>query len=157
MNVGDKYLTNIEEIQMTKEKENYLLSSLNEYLSILDNESSTSSAKTPSNVMSRSGVTNPISKTKTKENNLISGNGLIIKSGHSINSDTGIYLVNVDGVSAIVGKIKESTFMLKKFDRVVTEPLQVRRDEDNVYIVRVGEFKCLVDISKDRMGTLIEI
>jgi hypothetical protein len=164
MDVGNKYLTNIEEIKMNKEKESYLLSSLDEYLSILDQEGSSNSTSIQekslhfnpsSKVMSRSGVTNPISK--NSEPSSISLNSLIIKSGHKIDSERGFYLVNMDGVSAIIGKVKNSTFMLKKFDSVVDGPLQVRRDEADVYIVRVGGFKCLVNVSQDKMGTLIEI
>jgi hypothetical protein len=46
---------------------------------------------------------------------------------------------------------------LKKFDYVVDKPLQVRQDDKNIYIVKAGKFKCLVDVSKEKMGTLIEI
>ena len=173
---GDKYLTNNNgEMKMNKENENYLLSSLDEYLSILDNEEKTSTAtvakssvadslsqmRSSSVAMSRSGVTNPISRGSNPMNK--SGeptpymNGLIVKSGYNIDSEKGFYLVNIDGVSALVGRIKDSIFILKKFDHVIDKPLQVRPDDANVYIVRVGKFKCLVDVSKDKMGTLIEI
>ena len=104
--------------------------------------------------MSRSGMTNPISRSKSATPYM---NGLIVKSGYNIDSDKGFYLVNMDGVSALVGRIKDSTYVLKKFDRVMDQPLQVRQDDANVYIVKVGRYKCLVDVSKDKMGTLIEI
>lgn len=173
---GNKYLTNSGEMKMNKENENYLVSSLDEYLSILDSEetSTTAIAKAPthnlsqiksstSEAMSRSGVTNPIARgsspmTKSNINKpLPYMNGLIVKSGYNIDSEKGFYVVNIDGVSALVGRIKDSIFILKKFDHVVDKPLQVRPDSNNVYIVRVGKFKCLVDVSKEKMGTLIEI
>ena len=44
INAGNKYLTNNEDLKMKKENENYLLSSLDEYLSILDAEESKSSS-----------------------------------------------------------------------------------------------------------------
>ena len=47
--------------------------------------------------------------------------------------------------------------MLKKFDKVIDKQLQVRQDDDHVYIVRAGSYKCLVDVTTDKMGTLIEI
>ena len=47
--------------------------------------------------------------------------------------------------------------ILKKFNYVVDKPLQVRQDYGSVYIVKAGGFKCLVDVAKDKMGTLIEI
>ena len=176
INTGNKYLTNNNgEMKMNKENENYLLSSLDEYLSILDNEETTSTAtvakssvadslsqmRSSSVPMSRSGVTNPISRgsnpMKKSSEPTPYMNGLIVKSGYNIDSEKGFYLVNIDGVSALVGRIKDSIFILKKFDYVVDKPLQVRPDDANVYIVRVGKFKCLVDVSKDKMGTLIEI
>ena len=164
---GNKYLTNNGEMKMNKEKENYLLSSLDEYLSILDTEEKPSVADTLAKVkssnseaMSRSGVTNPISRGSNPmagSNSRPYMNGLIVKSGYNIDSEKGFYVVNIDGVSALVGRIKDSIFVLKKFDHVVDKPIQVRPDDNNVYIVRVGKFKCLVDVSKEKMGTLIEI
>ncbi len=164
INTGSKYLMNNGEMKMTREKENYLLSSLDEYLSILDSEGTSSrnvsvadslaQIRPNSEPMSRSGMTNPISRSKSANSYM---NGLIVKSGYNIDSEKGFYLVNMDGVSAIVGRIKDSTYVLKKFDRVMDQPLQVRQDDANVYIVKVGRYKCLVDVSKDKMGTLIEI
>lgn len=171
---GSKYLTNNGEMKMSKENENYLVSSLNEYISLLDSEGTSTSTVSRTSVadtlaqvkssaaqaMSRSGVSNPISRasnpmSKTSPSTYM--NGLIVKSGYNIDSQKGFYVVNIDGVSALVGRIKDSIFVLKKFDYVVDKPIQVRQDHDSVYIVRVGGFKCLVDVSKDKMGTLIEI
>ena len=164
INKGSKYLMNNGEMKMDREKENYLLSSLDEYLTILDSEKSSSDnisvadslsqIRPAAEPMSRSGITNPISRGKSSVPYM---NGLIVKSGYNIDSEKGFYLVNMDGVSALVGRIKDSTYVLKKFDRVVDQPLQVRQDDANVYIVKVGRYKCLVDVSKDKMGTLIEI
>lgn len=173
---GNKYLTNNGVRKMNKEKESYLVSSLDEYLSILDTESTSTSAiakprisqavtqkSSVSQAMSRSGVTNPIARGSNPiesvggKKPLPYMNGLIVKSGYNIDSEKGFYLVNIDGVSALVGRIKDSIFVLKKFDYVVDKPLQVRPDDANVYIVKAGKFKCLVDVSKDKMGTLIEI
>ncbi len=172
---GSKYLTNNGEMKMNKENENYLVSSLNEYISILDSEERSttiakssvadtlSQIKSSAQAMSRSGMTNPmmsretnpISQTISKSS--VSMNGLIVKSGYNIDSEKGFYVVNIDGVSNLVGRIKDDIFVLKKFDYVVDKPIQVRQDHGNVYIVRVGKFKCLVDVAQDKMGTLIEI
>lgn len=174
MDSGRKYLTNNNngEMKMDKQNENYLLSSLDEYLSILDSEDtkqttavaeSLSKVRPETNVMSRSGITNPISRGSnpmTKSNKSEHAhymNGLIVKSGYNIDSEKGFYLVNMDGVSALVGRIKDDIFILKKFNYVVDKPLQVRQDYGSVYIVKAGGFKCLVDVAKDKMGTLIEI
>lgn len=174
MDSGRKHLTNNNngEMKMDKQNENYLLSSLDEYLSILDSEDtkhttsvaeSLSKVRPETNVMSRSGITNPISRGSnpmTKSNKSEHShymNGLIVKSGYNIDSEKGFYLVNMDGVSALVGRIKDDIFILKKFNYVVDKPLQVRQDYGSVYIVKAGGFKCLVDVAKDKMGTLIEI
>lgn len=166
INMGDKYLMK-KNTRMNKEKENYLVSSLDEYMSILDTEkpdlTEMSAIKMPtSEAMIRSGVSNPISSSYARvPQNIIKPeqrvDGLIVKSGYNIDANSGFYVVSLDGVSAIVGKIKENIFVLKKFDRVIDSPIQVRRDDGNVYIVKAGKYKCLVNVEHDKMGTLIEI
>lgn len=166
----NKILMNNGEMKM--DNQNYELSSLDEYLTLLDSEeekrvqptvASVLSQVRPSEAMSRSGITNPISRAynpMNKQNENSSArymNGLIVKSGYNIDSEKGFYLVNLDGVSAIVGRVKDDIFILKKFDHVVDKQLQVRQDYGSVYIVKVGGYKCLVDVAKDKMGTLIEI
>lgn len=160
----NKYLTNNGEMNMNNENENYLVSSLGEYISILDAEEERKAkmnlTKTLSQVKTGDEVirsaTNPISKSNDRPIRGINS-GLIVKSGYNIDSERGIYLVNIDGVSALIGRIKGNTFMLKKFDRIVDKQLQVRAENEHVYIVRAGNFKCLVDVTTDKMGTLIEI
>lgn len=163
----NKYLTNNGEMKMEKQNENYLLSSLDEYLSILDSEQEKSSmiADTLSQVgtsanANRSGATNPISRASNpmlKSNSSDYANGVIVKSGYNIDDNKGFYLVNIDGVSALVGRNNNDTVILKKFDYIVNKPIQVRHDYGSVYIVKVDGFKCLVDVSKEKMGTLVEI
>jgi hypothetical protein len=163
---ANKYLTNNGEMKMSNENENYLVSSLGEYMSILDAEEERKSKMTLTealsqvrpepDVTSKSGITNPISRSDERPLRALHG-GLVVKSGYNIDSERGIYLVNVDGVSALIGRIKGNTFMLKKFDKVIDKQLQVRPENDHVYIVKAGSYKCLVDVASDRMGTLIEI
>lgn len=93
-------------------------------------------------------------RNETRENNL---SGLIIKSGYDIDKDRGFYLVSLDGKSAIIGKSGEEIFVLKKFDRNIVKPLQVRMDNPNVYMVKADNFKSLVEVQKDKMGVLIEL
>lgn len=166
INAGDKYLPK-KGVGMAKDKENYIVSSLDEYLSILDTEkpnlTDMSAMKMPtSEAMIRSGVSNPISssysripQTTVRPEKQV--DGLVVKSGHNIDAHRGFYVVSLDGVSAIVGKIDDNIFVLKKFDRVVEGNIQVRRDDGNVYIVKLGKYKCLVNVEHDKMGTLIEI
>lgn len=163
----NKYLTNNGEMKMGKQNENYVLSSLDEYLSILDSEQERTSmiADTLSHVgtsanTNRSGATNPISRASNpmiKSDSSNYANGVIVKSGYNIDDNKGFYLVNIDGVSALVGRNNNDTVILKKFDYIVNKPIQVRHDYGSVYIVKVDGFKCLVDVSKEKMGTLVEI
>ncbi len=101
-------------------------------------------------------MTNPIAqlKSESQESYL---NGLIVKSGFNIDKDKGFYLVNLDGEMALVGRIKEEIFVLKKFDRPIEKPLQVRKDNPNVYMVKTDGFRSLVEVSDNKMGVLIEL
>ena len=172
LRTGNKYLDNRRNGVMKmaeKKEENYVLSSLDEYLSILDSESSVAektiatphAAQKVSDVMSRSGITNPMERTnpmvKSKDITTDKISGFTVKSGYNIDNEKGFYLVNSDGVSALIGKIKDEIFVLKKFDRLIDSTLQVRLDYGSVYIVRAGGYKCLVDVAEDKMGTLLEI
>lgn len=101
-------------------------------------------------------ITNPISqlRTETKKDYL---NGLIVKSGYNIDKERGFYLVNLDGMTALVGRIQEEIFVLKKFDQNVDKPIQVRKDSSNVYMVKADGFKSLVEVSSNKMSVVIEL
>lgn len=148
----------------------YIMSSVDEYLSILDKESEKapqqiSIEQTPPAVKAidkteirpiAKSQTNPITKqhSETKASYL---NGLIVKSGYNIDNNKGFYIVNVDGKSALIGKVNDEVFVLKRFDSNVTNPIQVRHDNANVYMVKAGGFKSLVEVTNDKMGVLIEL
>lgn len=150
----------------------YIMSSVDEYLSILDKESEkapqqVSIEQTPVlpavKAIDKTGIrpiaksqTNPITKqhSETKASYL---NGLIVKSGYNIDNNKGFYIVNVDGKSALIGKVNDEVFVLKRFDSNVTNPIQVRHDNANVYMVKAGGFKSLVEVTNDKMGVLIEL
>lgn len=161
--------------------QDYIMSSVDEFFSILDKEqpvvnnatspiASNSSKFKPSIDVEKSEnapklnqqfsnpmkQTNPISKLRneTKDSYL---NGLIIKSGFNIDENKGFYVVNLEGNSALVGRINDEIFVLKKFDRNVEKPVQVRHDNANVYMVKAGGFKSLVEVNEDKMGVLIEL
>ena len=152
---GSDYYKNHGEMNMDK-IDNYNVSSLNEYFSILDSEEKASKyfAK-PAEVVGGK-VSNPI-----KANNnapLINPlKGMIVRSSYNIDSQRGFYIVDMDGVSALIGKINDNIFILKKFNEIIDKNLQVRLDSGSTYIVKAGRYKCMVEVSKDRMGTLIEI
>ena len=156
--------------EFKEDKNDYEVISVDEYFNIMDNDKSkvTSSLSDvvanslasikPSHTQNikTSNITNPITKNQneTKADYL---SGLIVKSGFNIDANRGFYLVSLDGKSAVVGRIGEEVFVLKKFDRNIDKPLQVRMDNPNVYMVKADDFKSLVEVSKDNMGVLIEL
>lgn len=147
-------------MNMDNLNENYSVGSLDEYMSILDTEENTVTNRSASANTVSSRVTSPISHSSnpmmtTRPHS--SMNSMVVKSSYNIDSEKGFYLVDIDGVSALVGKNKEDICVLKKFDRKIDKQIQVRKDYGSVYIVKVEGYKCLVDVSKEKMGTLIEI
>ena len=57
----------------------------------------------------------------------------------------------------IAERVGEEVYVLKKFDKNIDKPLQVRKDNPNVYMVKADDFKSLVEVGKDNMGVLIEL
>ena len=171
---GNKFANSkYEQAGMNKQQEEYIMSSLNEYMSMLDDEqtavpmlqqpqelSKALETATAELAGSKSLVTNPMTsqrKALFTQKTSTEVNGLTVKSSYNIDSDKNIYMVDLDGISAIIGKIGEEIFVLKKFEKIINKPMQVRLDYGNTYIVRVGTFKCLVDVKENKMGTLLEI
>lgn len=167
-------------IKMKFKPSEYIMSSIDEFFSIIDKEKSVKEIKqnittNPINnnnkpipkfdiplpkkeetVLSNTKQTNPITKlhNDTKSSYI---NGLIVKSGFNIDDNKGFYIVNLDGKSALIGKVNDEVFVLKKFDKNVTSPIQVRHDNANVYMVKAEGFKSLVEVNNDKMGVLIEL
>lgn len=154
--------------EFKEDKNDYEMISIDEYFNIISDEKSkiTSSLSNsvadslsqkdmpaqPSKPKTQKKISNPI--TQKKENPL---SGLIIKSKFDIDKNRGFYLVSLDGKSAVIGRIKDEIFVLKKFNRNITKPLQVRQDNSNVYMIKAEEFKSLVEVNNDKMGVLIEL
>ena len=162
-------------VKMKFKPSEYIMSSIDEFFSIIDKEKSVKEIK-------QNITTNPINNNKpipkfdiplpkkdsnTKQTNPITKlhndtkssyiNGLIVKSGFNIDDNKGFYIVNLDGKSALIGKVNDEVFVLKKFDKNVTSPIQVRHDNANVYMVKAEGFKSLVEVNNDKMGVLIEL
>lgn len=169
INTSSKYLKeNNKDVEMVEKEQNYVMSSIDEYFAILDKEqskrvtnpnrnlsqqvaASLASVK-PSISMQKPSlnqVSNPISK-RNKDYK----DALIIKDSYTIDEERSFHIVNLDGVPALVGRINDDISVIKKFDSEVGK-MQVRRDEENVYIVKVGSFKSMIDANN--MGVLIEL
>ena len=142
-------------------KDDYIMSSLEEFFAPRENSVAETLAqikpsmkmKRPESLIRRMS-TNPISA-KKNETSKTSFSGLIVKTGCNIDKDRGFYIVNLDGTSALIGRIKDEIFVLKKFDDESDKHLQIRHDKDNIYMVKTDGFKSLVDAGN--MGVLIEL
>ena len=96
-------------------------------------------------------VTNPIAKKSAPKGNLA------IKSGFDIEKNKSIYLVDMSGKSAIVGRINNKVYVLKKFDKHLDGKITVLEDKPNSYIVKVADYKSIVNVKADKMKVLVEI
>ncbi len=141
-------------------KDDYIMSSLDEFFATPETSvASTLAQIKPSmqlhKTVAKEEIKNPIEVKKVANENVNSFNGLIVKTGCNINEDRGFYIVNLDGTSALIGRIKDEVFVLKKFDDNSDKKLQVRHDKDEIYMVKTEGFKSLIDASN--MGVLIEL
>ena len=154
--------------QKAKDEITYSSSSVGEYFSILDSEPGEKIANSFQNrfnsgsgsAMTNSisaGRVNPYSSSSNYTSDYMSMDKMNIKSTYTIDSQRSIHLVDMDGHSALVGKNGNNISLIKNFETTIYKPLQVRRDYNSVYIVRVGEFKCLVDTAAPKFGVLLEI
>lgn len=160
-------ITDVDKNRIKYEPKEYVMSSVDEYFSILDKEQEQAQQaqqplqplpqpKVETTPMAKPVASNPIARQKSESKSSYL-KGLIVKSGFNIDDNKGFYLVSQDGQNALVGKVKDEIFVLKKFDKNVTTPIQVRHDNANVYMVKAGEFKSLVEVNDDKMGVLIEL
>ena len=161
-------VSDVDKDRIKYEPKEYIMSSVDEYLSILDKEQEQAQKVQPqpqqplpqpkveTAPMASPVASNPIARQKSESKSSYL-KGLIVKSGFNIDDNKGFYLVSQDGQNALVGKVKDEVFVLKKFDKNVTTPIQVRHDNANVYMVKAGGFKSLVEVDDDKMGVLIEL
>lgn len=149
----------VDEKRLKFKPQEYVMSSVDEFFSILDREEAQRASKIIKNAESslarmKKAHSNPISQSEPKSDRL---RGLIVKSEYNLDDNKSFYLVNNDGQNALVGKVNDEVFVLKKFDNNITDPIKVRKDKDNVYMVKAGDFKSLVEVNDEKMGVLIEL
>lgn len=90
-------------------------------------------------------------ETRTEENKSVN-------TSYKIDSSSGFYITtNEHGTSSLIGYVNGNSTVIKEFNRVITDKLQVRKDSPNVYMVRVGSERFLVEVNGNRMGVLIAL
>lgn len=84
-----------------------------------------------------------------------------IKAEYSIDDEKGLYLVDFENTTALVGHINDEIFVLKRFEEKILGPIKVRLDEQagskSSYMTRVGKFRGLVEVTPEQMKLLIEL
>lgn len=78
-----------------------------------------------------------------------------------IDRNKGFYLVNVEGKTALIGYINDEIFIINRFNDIKDTNLQTRLNEKqkdkSTYIVRLGDYKALIEVSNDNMSLVVEL
>ncbi len=78
-----------------------------------------------------------------------------------INDNTGLYLVNYDNFSSLVGHVADNYVVLKKFDGLEKGKIILKHAEKvenaNRYLVRVGRNKMIIEVTDKSMSRLIDL
>lgn len=78
-----------------------------------------------------------------------------------LNDNAGMYLVNYDNFSSLVGHIDDDYFVIKKFDEIESGRIFVKETEKlkdvRRYLVRVGRNKMVVEVSDTSMSKLMDL
>ena len=85
----------------------------------------------------------------------------LLISQQPISKTKGFYLVDCGSEKALVGYIKDEIFLLNKFKDIQNKAIQVRLTERighrNIYMVKNGTYKALVQVEKENMKVLLEM
>ena len=78
-----------------------------------------------------------------------------------LKDNTGLYLVNYDNFSSLVGHINDYYYVIKKFDDIVNDKIFLKETEKlkdaTRYLVRVGKNKMVVEVSDKSMSRLLDL
>ena len=98
---------------------------------------------------------------KEPEQQTGSGDELTMLTEVKLNDKTGLYLVNYENFSSLVGHIDENYFVVKKFDEIVNAKIIMKETERlkdaTRYLVRVGKNKMVVEVSDTSMSRLLDL
>ena len=88
--------------------------------------------------------------------------GLRVLSKADLTDSSGFYLVNFENFSSLIGYINEEIFVLKTFDVFVNNEIYVKVAEqlsDKIYryIVKVGLYKMVIEVTDKKMSHLIDL
>lgn len=143
------------EFDKLKEKEN----KLNNIFSLDDEmRSKIKLIKDAANTPSDKQVTVEI-KMSVEEKNINNSPTLI--SNTKIDTNKGFYLVDYEGETALIGYIGDEIFIINKFKKLNNCNLRMRLNEKNTnkstYIVKLDNYKALIEVCEDKMNLVVEL
>ncbi len=139
----------------------YTMSTIDEFFDTID---SSSHVTAPSSLTNR--VAESLNKMTPGARELKTANsqppnpleGKVIKAGYNIDKTSGFYIVSdKQGKSSLIGRVNDEITVLKNFDNPADGKLQVRMNDPNVYMVRTGKERYLVEVNNNKMGVLLEL
>ena len=78
-----------------------------------------------------------------------------------LGTDKGLCLVEYNQKYSLIGYIGNEIFMLNQFDSINSSEIRSRLSDSNElrdrYIVRLGDYKALVEVSDKKMNLLLEL
>lgn len=87
--------------------------------------------------------------------------GIRMLNEAKINDKTGLYLVDYENFSSLVGHIEDEYFVIKRFDKFVNGNIILKQaektEESTKYLVRVGQDKMIVEVGSNSMSRLIDL
>ena len=99
--------------------------------------------------------TDSITQTKSSDDDLT------MLTEVKLNDNSGLYLVNYENFSSLVGHIDDDYFVIKKFDDITKGNIILKQTEklenSTRYIVRVGKNKMVVEVSATSMNKLLDL
>ena len=85
----------------------------------------------------------------------------IVRESYQLTPTKNLYLADYDGETVLMASIKDEFVVLKKFDEIIDKPMIVRRTEKNskksTYIVRVGSFRGVVEVTMKSVDLVLEL
>ena len=138
----------------------YTTVSVDEFFDTVDSSSTTTAPATLSSRVADSliKISSGYSQTKKQpvKSNIMDGKNVL--NSYKIDKNKGFYLISDEnGTTSLIGRIKNDITVLKTFKGLVGDQLQVRHDENNVYIVKAGGERYLVEVGDKKMGVLLEL
>lgn len=87
--------------------------------------------------------------------------GDFVQAEFAIDEEKGFYLVDFEDATALVGHIGDEIFVLKRFEEKMYGPIHARLNEKKAhtasYMVKIGDFRAMVEVAQEDMNLLIEL